>query len=348
LDVLIIGAGAVGSLVAFWLGAAGHRVTAIARESYIHAYHQRGLLVEQEGRALRAKNLTVVDGTASLQGRHFDLVLITTKVFDTAVAAVQARPFVIRGARTLVLQNGVGGIEIASGILGDKGLYAGVLTMLVEVLKPAVIRPHWAHGGLGIAAADPDGDPADLVSLLTAEGIDARSYADWQAMKWSKLMLNLIANAIPAILDERVDQVYGDRRLYDLERAALCEARTVVNKMNIRLVTLPGYRVPFLVWAMCALPAGLTYPIFERVVVERRGKRLPSLHHDLTSGRTDSEVEYLNGAVVRAGERLDIPTPVNDMLCRTLVRIARGEVEWALFKGQAQQLIRRAQANPPV
>jgi 2-dehydropantoate 2-reductase len=348
LDVLIIGAGAVGSLLAFWLGAAGHSVTAVAREPYIRGFRQRGLLVEQGGRALRAQNLSVVDGTAPLQGRHFDLVLITTKVFDTAVAAVQARPFVLHGARALILQNGIGGIEIASGILGDEGLYAGVLTILVETLKPAVIRPHWTHGGLGIAAVEPDRDPADLVSLLTTAGLDVRSYADWQAMKWSKLMLNLIANAIPAILDQPVDQIYGDRRLYDLERAALREARTVAQRMKVRLVTLPGYRVPLLVWAMCVLPAELTYPIFRRVVIERRGERLPSLHHGLASGRTDSEVEYLNGAVVRAGERLDIPTPVNNVLCRTLVRIAHGEVEWALFRGQAQQLVQRAQANPPV
>jgi 2-dehydropantoate 2-reductase len=229
--------------------------------------------------------------------------------------------------------------------LGEERLYAGVLTMPVEVLKPAVIRPYWTHGGLGIAACDPDGDPADLVGLFATAQIDVRPYADWQAMKWSKLMLDLLANAIPAILDGPVDQLYGDRRLYDLERAALCEARAVVQKLKIRLVTLPGYRVPFLVWAICTLPAGLTYPIFRRVIAERRGNSLPSLHRDLAGGRAESEVEYLNGAVARAGERLDVPTLINGMLCRTLTGIARGELEWARFQGQAQRLIHRAQTT---
>lgn len=339
---MIIGAGAVGSVAAYWLGAAGHHVTALARAPYVHAVRQRGLLVEREGRALRAQNLDVAHVVAPLEGAHFDLVVITTKVFDTAVAAVQARPFVQRGAQVLIVQNGIGGTEIATSILGTDQIYVGALTMPVEVLKPAVIRPHWAHGGLGIAAVDPDGDAGGLIGLFAAGPVPVRPYADWQAMKWSKLMVDLLTNAIPAILDSPVDRIYGDFKLYHLERAALREACTVALQINRKLVPLPGYRVPLLVWAMCSLPPRLAYPIFRRVAAESRGTSPSPLHRDLACGRK-SEVEYLNGAVVRAGRRLGVPVPVNDMICQTLIGIANSEIEWSQYHDQAQRLIHHAQ-----
>jgi 2-dehydropantoate 2-reductase len=346
LDVLIIGAGAIGSLMAYRLGQAGHRVTAVGRAPYVRAVNQRGLLVAQNGRAIRATGIRAIENATELDNAGFDWVLITTKAFDTAVAAVQAQPFVRRGAQAMVLQNGVGGIETARGLLEPNiaagGFYAGAITVPVEVLKPAVIEPRWGRGGIGIAPIEAGHEVAPVCRLFADVGFAVRAYRDWRAMKWSKLMLNVLANAIPAILDWPLDQVYANRGLYELERAVLQEARTVVKRMGTRLVSLPGYPVPLLVWVLCALPETLTYPLFRRMVLSGRGGKKPSLHIDLARGRDRSEVEFLNGAVVRAGEKLDLPTPVNRILYDTLTGIAQQELEWAQYQGQAERLIRRA------
>jgi 2-dehydropantoate 2-reductase len=282
-----------------------------------------------------------VERVEDLGDARFDLVLITTKAFDTAVAAVQAQSLVRRGAQAMILQNGVGGIEIARGILGEGHLYAGVITIPVEVLKPAVISPRWNRGGLGIAPVAGGGDVSSLVQLFAESQIPVRAYADWRAIKWSKLMLNMLGNAIPAILDRPADQVYADRRLYHLERAALREARTVVKRLGTRVVALPGYPVPSLVRMLCAWPSVLTYPAFRWAVLGGRGGKRPSLHIDLAQGRARSEVEFLNGAVVRAGQKLDLPTPVNQALYETLIGIARREIDWAEYRGQTERLIGR-------
>jgi 2-dehydropantoate 2-reductase len=346
LDVLIIGAGAIGSLIAYRLGQAGHRVTAVARTPYVRAVNRRGLLVAENGHAFRARNIRAIEHTDALGTASYELVLITTKAFDTAVAAVQAQPFVRRGAHAMILQNGVGGIEVARGLLepdmGEAGLYAGVVTIPVEVLKPAVIEPRWRRGGVGIAPIEAGRDAAPMVHLFAEIGFTVHAYRDWRACKWSKLMLNMLGNAMPAILDLPLDQVYASRELYELERTALQEARTVVRRMGIKPVSLPGYPVPPLVWILCALPAAWTHPIFRRAVLSGRGGKKPSLHIDLARGRTRSEVEFLNGAVVRAGEKLGLPTPVNRALCETLSDIVQHKIEWAEYQGQAERLIQRA------
>ena len=122
------------------------------------------------------------------------------------------------------------------------------------------------------------------------------------------------------------------------------QLRAVESVEGIELVSLPGYPVPFLVWALCTLPAQLTLPIFRRVILGSRGGKIPSLHIDLSLARDKSEVEFLNGAVVRAGERLNVSTPINRMLCETLMGIVRGYTPWSQYQGQADRLI--YQANP--
>ncbi len=344
MDVLIVGAGAVGSLLAFELSAAGHRVTTVGRPAHKRAVDARGVFLDCGGRACGVDGVRAVESTEPLSDDRFDLVLITTKAFDTAVAAVQALPFVQRGAAALVMQNGVGGVDIARGILGAHNLYAGVITIAVELPKPAVVRADLKKGGIGVAPANSQ-DAAFLADLFSQAGFKTRLYADWRTIKWSKLLLNILANAIPAILDWPPDKVYANRKLYELELGALREACVVIRRMRVRLSPLPGYRVPMLTWVLRRFPPRLTQVVFRRVVVGARGEKRPSLHIDLGKGRAKSEVEFLNGAVVRAGARLGVSMPVNRMLSDVLLGIAQGRIEWNEYRGQPDRLINRARSK---
>jgi 2-dehydropantoate 2-reductase len=338
MEILIIGAGAIGSLLAFQLGSTGHQVTTVGRPAHVRAVNSRGIFLDCDGRARCVNSVRGVETTGTLQRASFDVVLITTKVFDTAVASVQALPFVRRGASAIVIQNGVGGIDSAQGILGEHALFAGVITIPVAKPKPAVIRAHLDKGGIGIAAANGQ-DAAPLVELFDQAGFRAHLYTDWRSIKWSKLMLNLLANAIPAILDWPLEQVYANRGLYELELCALREALAVVRRLHVRLVSLPGYPVPFIAGVLGALPIWSTQAVFQRTIVGSRSGNRPSLHNDLSRGRDKSEVAFLNGAVARAGTRLGVPTPVNQVLSDTLQGIAQGRIKWNEYRGQADRLI---------
>ena len=309
LDILILGGDAIGSLLAYRLAAAGHKVIAAGSTPFARAVTQRGLLIETDRRVVRAPPFQAIDNVGLLDNADFEYVLITTRAFDTAVAAVQAQPFAQRGARVVVLQNGVGGIDAAIGLLGRaelragsrRGLYAGVTTIPVTTLKPAVIRLLESKGGIGLAPVGIGQDTAPVVRLFTEAGLETRAYGDWQAMQWSKLMLSMLANAIPAILDWPLERILANHELYALERDALCEARAVVRKLKVRLVSLPGYPVPLLVCGLCLLPPRLAYPFFRRAILHRRGSKPSPLQMDLRRGGLKSEVTFLNGAISRVG-----------------------------------------------
>jgi len=339
LKVLIVGAEAIGSLMAYRLAVAGHNVTAVGSDAFAQAVAQRGLLVEQNGHVSRAPQINAVSGVESLDKAEFELVLITTKAFDTAVAAVQVQRFARQGVPLLVLQNGVGGVDVAIGLLGREPLYAGITTVPVQVLKPAVLRLLESRGGLGLAAVSSTQRLESLAQLFREAGLKTQIYQDCLAMQWSKLTLSMLANAIPAILDWPLDRMLADSRLYRLERDAVCEARAVMQRLKVRLVALPGYPVPQLVRGLCALPPRLAYPIFRRAILHRRGGRPSPLQHDLKKDRTKSEVTFLNGAVARAGAQAGVPTPINRTLDSILSAIARGEVEWSEYQGQADRLV---------
>lgn len=345
MKVLIVGAEAIGSLMAYRLAVAGHTVTAVGSGAFAQAVLQRGLLVEQDGHVSRAPQINAVSSVESLDEVGFDLVLITTKAFDTAVAAIQIQRFACQGVPVLVLQNGVGGVDVAIGLLETKQLYAGITTMPVQVLKPAVLRLLESRGGLGLAAVESGPELDSLARLFIEAGLKTRIYRDCMAMQWSKLTLSMLANAIPAILDWPLERILADPRLYQLERDAVCEAWAVVQRMKQHLVALPGYPVPQLVRGLCILPPRLAYPIFRRAILHRRGGRPSPLQQDLKKGRTKSEVTFLNGAVARAGTQARVPTPINRALDSILAAIACGEIEWSEYQGQPDRLVLRARGG---
>ena len=120
-------------------------------------------------------------------------------------------------------------------------------------------------------------------------------------MKWSKLLTNLTGNATSAILDEPVSTLFADRRLYEVEIAVLRECLAVMAALGFRPVDLPGTPVRALALAASRLPRFIAQPALTRALGGGRGDKMPSFHIDLHGGRGQTEVRFLNGAVVRYG-----------------------------------------------
>lgn len=341
--VLVIGAGAIGSLLGHRLATAGHAVTLLGRAPWVEAIRSRGLGLEEKGIVRFQTNLEAVSDVRAVSGCAPDLIVCTTKVYDTAEAIRQVAPLVAGGigdVPLLVLQNGVGGDELAAEVLPRATLLSGVITLAVEVLSPGLIRLTTTSGGIGLAAVSPGAPVGDLVSTLRRAGSKrVRAYDDYRAMKWSKLLLNILGNALPAILGAPPDKLYVQRRLFDLERAAFREALAVMRGLGLKPVSLPGYPVPLLAWGMARLPGGVLHPLFRRLVGGGRGDKMPSLYLDLSKGKSKSEVDFMNGAVVAQGRSIGLRVPVNQALHRTLKAIAMGEIPWAEFRGQPQKFL---------
>ena len=156
-------------------------------------------------------------------------------------------------------------------------------------------------------------------------------------MKWSKLLFNIIGNAQSAILDLPPSHVFADSELFRYERAAFLEAVTVMNRMRLSVVALPGLPTPSLRRAM-SLPPLLAQMLLEPRLGGARGKKMPSLWWDLSRAKGKTEAAFLNGAVVDAGRRYDVPTPVNSVLWAILEKSTKLPSEWERYRRQPDRL----------
>ena len=113
----------------------------------------------------------------------------------------------------------------------------------------------------------------------------------------------------------------------------------MMKAQNLEVVDLPGTPVKALAFAT-RLPLWLSKPFLSRAAGSGRGAKMPSFHIDLYSGRGQSEVEYLHGAIVRAGKKYNIPTPVNELLTNTLVALTKKEIPLEEYAGQPEKLLK--------
>ena len=324
MHVLCYGAGAVGSLVAGRLSETDAAVTVLARRPHVAAIRTWGLTLETpSGRVVCKK----VDSVVSLDDITAapDLVLVTVKSYQTQEALAALTALAKGGARILSLQNGIGNEETIAAAVGADRTLAGTLTISVSVVQPGVVRQNPGSGGIAIAPVDPGAleSTTNIVHLFQQAGFRTDLHRDYRAMKWSKLLLNMITNASSAILDLSPRDIARDPRLFHLEREAVLEAVRVVRGLGLRPVPLPGFPVPLLQSAMRA-PEWVARALLGGPIARSRGGKMPTLWVDLERGRRQSEVEVLNGAVAREGARLGIPTPVNVMLTDALLALASG------------------------
>ncbi len=342
--ILAVGAGAIGGYVGAKMALAGHDVTLVGRQPLANAVAARGLrLIEPDGeREIRECRAVASVKEAFEAPRRYDLALFTVKTYDTQSAIDELRPYAQNVDRFLSLQNGVSSEDRLSEAFDPERIIAGTILNPVSIREPGIVVLERRRGGLGIASLR-IGELANrltnqLADPLRQAGFRTRAYADYRAMKWSKLLLNLIGNATAAILDLNTMEIFRDRRLFAIEIAALREAMRVARAQGIRFVNLPGYPVSLFAAAVRTLPLSLLQPALIPLVAKGRGSKIPSLHIDLWSGKRRSEIDELNGAVVRIGARLNIPTPANALLVTIFKDLQSGRAGQAEWRHRADRL----------
>ena len=242
------------------------------------------------------------------------------------------------------MQNGVENEAILSSILGQDRVIAGTLTSAIGKPGPGTIVLEKLRG-VGVAGDHPIA--YRLVDAMMQAGLNARHYASAPDMKWSKLLTNLISNATSAILDMPAGDVFKHPGLYALEMEQLREALAVMDYLGYKVVDLPGTPVRLLAFAVQRMPDWLSRPFLKRAAGSGRGGKMPSFHIDLYSGSQQSEVEFLNGAVVQHGLVGGIPTPVNDFLTRTLLGLAHGQIPLETYAGRPDAFLESFHTQTP-
>jgi 2-dehydropantoate 2-reductase len=269
----------------------------------------------------------------------FDVALFALKSFDTEAALEGIKPYADKMPPILCLSNGVSNEPAIAAALGkDKVIYGTVTSAIGRRGAGDIVLERLR--GVGIARGHRLSEI--LNSTFDAAYLNSQLFDDANSMKWSKMLTNLLANPTSAILDMTAGQVFANRDLYKLEIAMLRECLAVMDAQGFNVVDLPGTPVRALAFAT-RLPLWLSKPLLSRAAGAGRGAKMPSFHIDLHSGRGKSEVEYLHGEVVRAGEKCNVPTPVNKVLTETLLALTNKDIPLEEFAHKPEKLLAQIQ-----
>jgi len=343
MKLLFFGAGAIGAYIGGSLALTGCDVAFVERPEPAEILRREGLVLALGAQTHRIPIQKVFTSAIdALRDSTPDLAVFAIKSYDTGAAIESLRPLARRLPPALCLQNGVENEAVLEGVFGSGRVIAGTVTSAVGRGRTCEITLERKRG-IGLAAGHALSAP--LADAMNHAGLNAKLYPVARAMKWSKLFTNLTANASSAILGMTPRAVFSDPQLFKLEREMLRECLQVMRTGGIDVVDLPGTPVRMLAFAVKSLPRRLAQPLLARAVVGGRGGKMPSFYLDLNSGRGKTEVEWINGAVVREGERLGITVPVNRLLTETLTGLAKDPSLQKEFFEKPGTLIRLLEAG---
>jgi 2-dehydropantoate 2-reductase len=293
-NIAVVGAGALGSYFGGVLAHAGHRVTLIGRASHVDVINRDGLLLQR----LDAEERIAISATTDMAAvRGAPLILFCVKSLDTEAAAAAMAPHLARDAVILSLQNGVDNPDRIALHAGNEVIpvlvYAGA-----NIPAPGVVR-HTGGGDIVIGRLKTNRGEADrglldaIAALFTSTGVAVRISDDIEADLWTKLVVNCAYNAISALGDAPYSRMVGTPEVRDLMLDAVKEVAAVAKAKGIRM--------PDDILEAAMKPA------------DAMPRTKSSTAQDIAKGRP-TEVEHLNGYVVREGEALGVATPVNRTL----------------------------------
>ncbi len=334
--IAIVGAGAIGTMLAGRLASAGHEVRLVGRHG---PTGDVTVTVQTAGGTVMAHARMFGDIAQALDAPPPpDLVVVAVKGYDTASVVREMQR--AESARHLILtvQNGVGNEEIIATVFGEGRVVSGALTMPVEVTGGLEVRV-LKEGLLGLAPVAPDAGISHVAEMFVLSGFRVRTFDDYRRLKWTKLLMNMVGNALPAVLGWLPTQTFSDRRLALLEARAWREAMRVMDALGVRPVSFGGYPFPIVRPLVERAPAALTAQVLRRFVVGGRGGKKPSLLLDMERGKDRSEVMFLNGAVSSHGKQAGVPTPVNTCLTGIVMSVVRGKVPWDEFRGKPDSVL---------
>lgn len=338
--ILVYGAGAVGCYLGAHLALAGHTITLLGRERVAHAIHNAGLILRRpvQSHGIRAPHIhTETDLRASLESEpDIDLVLLTTKAYDT-FAALDDLAVHLKPAKPVIsVQNGVGTEDAIRATLGTENVVIASLTSAVSMEIPGQVIEEKQRG---LALASDSAAYPTAISAFRPTHLNLQTCPDWQTLRWSKLLLNILCNATCAILDMTPQAVLGDPRLFGIEIRALKEALSVLRLKRIRVTNLPGAPAASLQAALSLVPWPLLRPLLRPRLASGRGDKLPSLMTALRRRQSRTEVAWLNGAVAEAARSQNRLAPINHALALLVSDIASGRIAPDLYRNQPDLLV---------
>ncbi len=302
--IAIIGAGAIGSVLGALLSRAGQDVTLIGRSEHLNAISQNGLIVNGV-----LGTFITHPAIAEILNNRPDFAFLTVKTQDVLPALQSNLPF-LRGVTIVTFQNGLRSDELVATLLPRTQIISAVVNSGASYLTPGTVTINYSGSlvvGRPFGAHDTE---VDIVARILNVAFPTVVSDNIQGAHWLKLIVNL-NNAFPAMTNLTLSQVYTDAYLRQLAVRVMREGLKVAKGANIQLESLPGTSVG-LIQLMARLPIQLASQLLSTNIrkIESEWPLMGSTLQSLRRGRP-TEIDYLNGEIVRLGQQHNIPTPLN-------------------------------------
>lgn len=296
LKIVVLGAGSIGSLYGGLLSR-NNDVTLVCRKEHAKAIRKKGLRIE--GKTKIVVKLKAVETLAGLD--RPDVLFITVKSYDTANAAKLAKK--IAGFDTIVisLQNGLDNLATIKKAVGNSKIIGAITSHGAMLAAPGIVK----HTGIGETVVGSfskcTGKDVKIISdLLERAGIENIISKCIEKSVWEKVLVNAAINPLATVLRENNGALIDNPEMREIMRLAVCEGVRVARSQKIMLDEKKTFEKALSV-------ARLT----------RNNKC--SMLQDIERGRK-TEIEHINGALVRLGHEVKIEMPVNELLV-VLIRI---------------------------
>ena len=293
MKIVIIGAGAMGCLFAAFLAKSKEDVWLLDKDEENAAkLNESGISLEGLSGSWQVK---IKAASAIADIGKADLILICVKSFNTKSAAEEIMPLLGRDTKILTLQNGMGNIEIISEIAGEERVIGGVTNEGATLIALGKIR----HAGRGetLIGSSSGKTPVEMRAIreiFNKAGFETKMTRDIKSLIWSKLIINVGINALSAITrlpNGKLTEYEGTKRIL---RDAVTEAARIAKRKRIKLI----FDDPLAkVEAVCESTSGNLSSMLQDVLRKKR-----------------TEVDFINGVIVRLGQELGIEVPTNKFL----------------------------------
>jgi 2-dehydropantoate 2-reductase len=315
---IIYGAGSIGCAVGGFLTNSGCDVLFVARPNIATAI-AAGFEIKAADAEIQVQGdvVTNLDETVIEPG---DLIIITVKSQDTAAALDEISRKYQPSFGVVCLQNGVSNEPMASQIFTR--VYGGLLLISTVQLEPQVVTMTGNRIAIGCYPDGANHVAESLVADLGHAGFDAMVSPHVMALKWAKLIANL-NNATHAITGYWLEKSAGDPEMRSLMAAVRQEGLAILDAAGISVEPPDGERNPIRIRDETAKLGQPPPSNSENTpALPKQGRTYPSMLQDLLLGRRANEADFLNGAIVKLGDKLGLPTPYNRTLMETVHRMS--------------------------
>lgn len=327
----VFGAGAIGSTIGAYLTRAGRDVTLIDFwPAHIEAMQREGLRVSAQDEEFTVKAKAVHLADVCALRRRFDAVFLAVKSYDTAWAVTFIEPYLTPGGVLISAQNGINEDVIAPHI-GYSRTLGCVVTIGAGLYEPGHVTRTSASSRPSLAIGELNGMMTpriqELVTVVTSVG-PSRVTGNLWGERWAKLTVNSMANALAGITGLGSAELRRAPEAFPICLAVASEAVSVAQTLGVRVEPVSG--VPAQAYVDAARGVGREELRTQFMEAGRQlGTGRPSLLQDVLKGRR-TEIDFLNGYVVRKGREVGVPTPMNEAIVALTKRLEAGELKPSL------------------